>query len=142
MTTYNKPYDQDSETITRADRNQTQLERDEIGDLISSEKVDGTQVVNRQGEELGTIHHFMVGKSDGKVRYAVMSYGGFLGMGENFYPLPWDALTYDTDKGGYVVDIDRERLSRDKAPSYPKNEQPNFNEDFDRQIRVYYLRTA
>ena len=142
MTTYNKPYDQDPETMTRADRDQMKLERDETGDLISSEKVDGTPVVNRQGEQLGAIHHFMVGKRDGKVRYAVMSYGGFLGMGENYYPLPWDALTYDTDQGGYVVDIDKERLSRDKAPAYPKDEQPNYNEEFDRQIRVYYLRTA
>lgn len=142
MTTYNKPFDERSETMTSEDRNQQRLQQDETGDLISSEKVDGTPVVNRQGEELGTIHHFMVGKRDGKVRYAVMSYGGFLGMGEDYYPLPWDALTYDTDKGGYVVDIDRERLSQDKAPSYPKNEEPNYDEEFDRQIRIYYLRAV
>ena len=134
MTTYKRPFDEDPQTM--------RLQQDETAELISSEKVDGTPVVNRQGEELGTIHHFMVGKRDGKVRYAVMSYGGFLGMNENYYPLPWDALTYDVDKDGYVVDIDRERLSQEKAPSYPKNEEPKYNEEFDRQIRIYYLRAV
>lgn len=137
MTSYKKPYDED--TMTEEERNQTRLELDETGELISSEKVDGTKVVNRDGEEIGTIHHFMVGKRDGKVRYAVMSYGGFLGMGENFYPLPWDALTYDEDCDGYVVDIDREKLSADKAPNFRRDEEPKWNQQFDREIRIYYL---
>lgn len=142
MTTYKQPFDQDPETMTREDRTQERLERDETGELISSEKVDGTPVVNKKGEQLGKIHHFMVGKRDGKVRYAVMTYGGFLGMGEDYFPLPWDALTYDTDLGGYAVDIDKERLSRDKAPSYKRNEEPKFDSEFDNRIRIYYLRTA
>ena len=142
MPTYKQPFDQDPETMTREDRNQERLKRDETNELISSEKVDGTPVVNKEGEQLGKIHHFMVGKRDGKVRYAVMTYGGFLGMGEDYFPLPWDALTYDTDLGGYVVDIDKERLSRDKAPSFKRNEEPNFDSEFDNRIRIYYLRTA
>jgi hypothetical protein len=70
------------------DTNSDPIGRDETHDLISSEKVDGTAVYNRQGERLGSIHHFMVGKRDGKVRYAVLSFGGLFGMGENYYPLP------------------------------------------------------
>lgn len=140
MPSYKPDYDDD--TMTKEERNQIRLEQDETADLISSEKVEGTPVKNRANEELGTIHHFMVGKRDGKVRYAVMSYGGILGFDENYYPLPWDALTYDTDLDGYVVDMDKEQLSRDKAPSYGKQEQPNYDGDFDRRIRIYWLRTA
>ena len=87
-------FDTDSNTIAR----------DETHDLISSDKVEGTAVYNRQGEKLGTVTSFMVGKRNGRVQYAVLSFGGLFGMGEKFYPLPWDTLTYDTDKGGYWED--------------------------------------
>ena len=59
----------------------------------------------------------MVDKRSGQVAYAVMSFGGFLGIGESYHPLPWKALTYDTSMGGYVVDLDKDRLQG--APSYP-----------------------
>ena len=135
----------DSETNlkerSRAEATKDRLQRDETSDLISSEKVDGTAVYNREGEKLGSIHHFMVGKRDGRVRYAVMSYGGLFGMGSNYYPLPWDALTYDTDKGGYVVDIAKEQLDPDKAPSFERNREPEWDEEFDQRIRLYYIRT-
>ena len=69
---------------------------DETSELIASNKVEGTRVYNRQGENLGTVHNFMVNKRSGQVEYAVMSFGGFLGMGESYHPLPWKSLTYDT----------------------------------------------
>ena len=140
MPSYKRPFDED--VMTREEQNQIRLEQEETGDLISSEKVEGTKVVNRDGEELGTIHHFMVGKRDGKVRYAVMSYGGFLGMGEHYYPLPWEALTYDEDCDGYVADIDKERLREDKPPSFRRDEEPQWNRGFDEQIRIYYLQVV
>src|SRR3954465_9844361 len=62
---------------------------DETSELIASNKVEGTRVYNRQGENLGTVHNFMVNKRSGQVEYAVMSFGGFLGMGESYHPLPW-----------------------------------------------------
>src|SRR5690242_8118538 len=83
---------------------------DETSDLIASNKVEGTAVYNTNGERLGTVYNFMVNKRSGQVAYAVMSFGGFLGIGESYHPLPWRALTYDTRQGGYVVDISRERL--------------------------------
>src|SRR5690348_13077771 len=92
------------------------LEADETHRMISSEKVDGTSVYNRNGDSLGTVHHLMIDKYTGQVAYAVMSFGGFLGMGESYHPLPWKSLTYDTRLGGYVVDMDRNRL--EGAPSY------------------------
>ena len=69
------------------------LEADETLSLISSEKVDGTAVYNRNGDRLGTVHHLMIDKFSGNVEYAVMSFGGFLGIGESYHPLPWSAPT-------------------------------------------------
>ena len=65
---------------------------DETDRLISSEKVDGTAVYNRNGDRLGTVHHMMIDKFSGQVEYAVMSCGGFLGIGESYSPLPWKSL--------------------------------------------------
>jgi hypothetical protein len=75
----------------------------ETDELIASNKVEGTAVYNRQGERVGTLHHFMVGKRSGQVAYAIMGFGGFMGLGEKHYPLPWNELTYDKTKGGYVI---------------------------------------
>jgi|SRR5205823_879172 len=119
--------------VLEADRET--LARDETRDLISSEKVDGTAVYSRDGEKLGTIHHFMVGKRDGQVRYAVLNFGGLF-EGDRYYPLPWNALTYDTDQGGYVVGIDKEQLK--SSPSYERGSEPSYDEDYDRKLSDYY----
>ena len=76
------------------------------GNLISSEKVEGTNVYNRTGDTLGSIHDLMIDKTSGHVVYAIMSFGGFLGMGNQYHPLPWSVLKYDTNMGGYVVNLD------------------------------------
>jgi len=102
------------------------VETDETDRLISSEKVDGTAVYNRNGDRLGTVHHLMIDKFSGQVEYAVMSFGGFLGIGESYHPLPWRALTYSTSMGGYVVDIDRTRLER--APRYMSSAMPDWTD--------------
>ncbi len=112
------------------------VETEETGDLIASNKVEGTAVYNRQGEKLGSVYNFMVGKRSGKVAYAVMSFGGFLGLGESYHPLPWEALTYDTAQGGYVVDLDKERLSN--APSYGAGEDPFSDPAYGRRVSDYY----
>ena len=83
---------------------------DETNRLIASDKVEGTAVYNTQGERLGSVYNFMVDKGSGQVEYAVMSFGGFLGIGDSYHPLPWKSLTYDTNLGGYVVDLDKNRL--------------------------------
>ena len=119
-------YGTDSDTITR----------DETSDLISSDKVEGTAVYNRKGEKLGMISNFMVGKRNGRVEYAVLSFGGLFGMGERNYPLPWDVLTYDPDQGGYVVDLDKDRLK--KAPSYERGSDPTYDRTFGEQVYGYY----
>ena len=92
--------------------------------LIASDKVEGTAVYNRAGESLVTVYNFMVDKYSGKVAYAVMSFGGFLGIGERYHALPWEKLDYDASMGGYVVDIDRATLERDWAASEYGREVP------------------
>ena len=110
---------------------------DETDQLISSTKVEGTAVYNRQGERLGTVASFMVDKRSGQVEYAVLSFGGFLGIGEDYYPLPWKALTYDTSQGGYVVDLDKGRLRN--APNYAASDNPDWRDpDYGRRIDDYY----
>jgi sporulation protein YlmC with PRC-barrel domain len=101
-------------------------EVDETDRLISSEKVDGTAVYNRDGDRLGTVDHLMIDKFTGQVEYAVMSFGGFLGMGESYNPVPWKSLTYDVNLGGYLIDTDRSRL--ESAPRYTTSNQPNWSD--------------
>jgi sporulation protein YlmC with PRC-barrel domain len=108
----------------------------ETSSLIAASKVEGTSVYNRQGEALGSVYDVMIDKRSGKVAYAVMSFGGFLGMGQNYHPLPWEVLDYDARQGGYVVDLDKERLQR--APNYGVNDTPDWSRDYSRQIDAYY----
>jgi hypothetical protein len=109
---------------------------DETGDLIASNKVEGTEVYNRQGEHLGEVYNFMVDKRSGQVRYAVMSFGGFLGMGQSYHPLPVAALTYDMSQGGYVVDLDKSKL--EGAPSYRSGEEPSYDRAYGERVHGYY----
>ena len=73
---------------------------------------------------MGSVYNFMVDKRSGRVEYAVMSFGGFLGMGDSYHPLPWNVLTYDTGRGGYVVDLDKQVLQ--KGPSYASGQEPPY----------------
>src|SRR6202165_2570676 len=113
------------------------LATDETDRLISSDKVVGTAVYNLQGEHLGSVYNFMVDKISGQVAYAVMSFGGFLGIGESYHPLPWRVLKYDVRQGGFVIDLDRSRL--EKAPSYTASSLPNWSDrTFGHRIDDYY----
>jgi len=106
---------------------------DETKRLIASNKVEGTPVYKRDGEQLGNVYNFMVDKYTGQVAYAVMSFGGFLGLGESYHPLPWKVLTYDTRLEGYVIDLDRERLKN--APRYDAGEEPFADPAFGQRPR-------
>jgi PRC-barrel domain len=110
---------------------------DETDRLIASNKVEGTAVYNRVGEHLDEVYNFMVDKYSGQVAYAVMSFGGFLWIGESYHPLPWKVLTYDTSLRGYVVDLDEETLRG--APIFGRNESPEWgSRDWHRRIHDYY----
>lgn len=130
-------------TTQTRDPNSNVLDRNETHQLIASDKVEGTTVFDSKGEKLGTVRKVMIGKRDGKVRYAVMGFGGLFGMGEDNYPLPWDSLDYDTRLDGYKMkSLSKNDLDKDKAPSFGRNEEPNWSGDYDREIRLYYFPAA
>jgi sporulation protein YlmC with PRC-barrel domain len=126
--------DYDTRTTSTSDRDQWDRSDNPV---ISSERVTGTNVYDAQGDKLGSIETVMIDKQSGQVRFAVMSFGGFLGIGEKYHQLPWDGLTYDEDKGGYIVNISRAGL--EGAPSYDRNEVDAFDYGSDaNSIDDYY----
>jgi len=82
----------------------------EVGSLIGSDKVEGTPVYRSNEDRVGTIKRIMIDKHTGKVGYAVMSFGGILGIGDAYYPIPWSLLTYNEKLGGYEVNITEDQL--------------------------------
>ena len=96
------------------------LDKRETSNLIGSDKVEGTPVCRLNGDNIGTIERVMIDKLSGKVAYVVMSFGGFLGMGEDYYPLPWSVLTYNPTLGGYEVELTEQQLRN--APKYSRHE--------------------
>jgi sporulation protein YlmC with PRC-barrel domain len=107
-----------------------------LGNVISSDKVEGTAVYNSGGDKLGSIDDLMIDKSAGQVRYAVMEFGGFLGMGTDRYPIPWKMLKYDTSLDGYVVPLDKNKL--EKAPKYGMDDVPAYDRAYGDRINGYY----
>ena len=109
---------------------------DTSGRVIAASKVNSTSVYNTAGEKLGSVYDVMLNKVSGQAEYAVLSFGGLLGIGEKYHPLPWNALKYDTGLGGYVVSISREKL--ESAPAYRADEMANWDNTWDRRIGDYY----
>src|SRR3546814_401911 len=105
----------------------TAVETSETTRLIGSDRVEGTAVNDRSGSKLGTIDRVMIDKHTGKVAYAVMSFGGFLGIGERYHPLPWAVLDYDTLQNTYVVDLYRQTL--DSAPPFGSDARGTWRTD-------------
>jgi sporulation protein YlmC with PRC-barrel domain len=106
------------------------------GNLIAADKVDGTSVYNLAGDKLGTVEDIMMDKISGRAIYAVMSFGGFLGMGEKHHPLPWSTLKYDTVKGGYMINMDKKQLQ--DAPNYDTNSAFQWTPEYGRRVDSYY----
>ena len=109
---------------------------DEMHELISAGKVQGTAVFNLEGERLGHVEDVMLHKVSGKVAYAVMAFGGFLGMGETSHPLPWTILKYDTEKRGYVVPLSRSQL--EAAPTVPQSEIGEDDAGWGERVHAFY----
>ena len=108
----------------------------ETHDLIASDKVEGTKVYDLAGEHIGSVDRILIEKRSGKVSYAVLSFGGFLGIGDNHYPLPWSKLNYDERLGGYRVDVSKDQL--EGAPKYDYNDDAYFTPDNGRRLYDYY----
>jgi hypothetical protein len=112
-------------------------DRSETASLIGSDKVEGTAVYGADDQKIGSIQRIMIDKVSGKVAYAVTSFGGFLGIGEDYYPLPWPALKYDTRLGGYRTGLTADRLRG--APKYSRTSDWDWNDRArDREVYDYY----
>ncbi|WP_374651541.1 PRC-barrel domain-containing protein [Dongia sp.] len=118
------------------DRRETQetLKKDETGSLISADKVQGTDIYNRRGDNLGEVESVMIDKRSGKVAYAVVTFGGFLGIGSERRALPWNVLSYNTDLGGYVVDAEDDVLRR--TPVYADNN--NIDPEWGKRLHGHF----
>ncbi len=129
------------ETLTRPTATTATPRQDDVQarNLISVGKVEGTVLFDRSGEKIGTVRDLVIDKLTGNVRHVVIGFGGLLGMGEEMFPMPWDALIFDADKDGYVTDFDRDKLIRDKAPKFEIGKLPVWNAEFDRLVKNYYL---
>lgn len=102
------------------------IEERETGRLIGSDKVEGTAVYSNGKEKIGSIKCVMIEKTSGQVSYAVLSFGGFLGIGDDHYPLPWKSLKYDTELGGYWTGVSANRLKG--APKYGSDSIWNWSD--------------
>jgi len=110
---------------------------DTAGSLIAASQVTGTNVYNRAGDKLGDVYDVIINKQSGQVEYAIMSFGGFLGIGDTYHPLPWKTLNYSPREGGYVVDIDKQRL--EGAPSYGASDTTVWDDPaYGRRVNDYY----
>jgi len=92
--------------------------------VLSSSTIKGDDVVNAQGEDLGSIDDLMIDLERGRIAYAVLSFGGFLGMGDKLFAIPWEAMTVDQDNKRLVLNIDKELLKQ--APGFDKNNWPDM----------------
>lgn len=108
----------------------------ETSALIASDKVEGTSVYGADGQHIGSIERVILEKRGGRVAYAVLGFGGFLGLGQDHYPLPWEKLTYDESLDGYRIDLTRDQI--EKAPRFADRDDESWYRDNDRRISDYY----
>lgn len=112
-------------------------ESHETYNLIGSDKVEGTNVYGPHGDKIGSIERMMIGKRSGKVDYAVLSFGGLIGIGAEHYPLPWASLKYNTDLGGYQVHVTEQQLKG--APKYANENEWDWADPVrGRKVYDYY----
>jgi len=113
------------------------IEARETGSLIGSDKVEGTAVFGPDESKIGSIERLMIDKTSGRVSYAVLSFGGFLGIGDDHYPLPWQSLKYDTKLGGYRTGVTVNQFKT--APKYGNDNSWNWNDPARaRAVNDYY----
>jgi PRC-barrel domain len=111
--------------------------RRETVSLIGSDKVESTPVYGADDQKIGTVQRVMIDKVSGKVAYAVISFGGFMGIGEDYYPMPWPNLKYDTRLGGYRVGVTEDQLKG--APKYNQYKDWDWSDRAnDRRVYDYY----
>lgn len=105
--------------------------------LMGADTLIGNEVYNHQDEDLGDIKEIMLDMSNGKVSYAVLSFGSFLGMGEKLFAVPWQALTLDTENKRFVLNAHKEKLK--DAPGFDKDNWPDMADaTWEQDIHNFY----
>ena len=105
--------------------------------LMGADTLIGNEVYNHKDENLGDIKEIMLDMRSGRVCYAVLSFGGFLGMGEKLFAVPWNALTLDTKNKRFVLNVEKDRLKQ--APGFDKDKWPNMaDQAWAKEIHSYY----
>jgi sporulation protein YlmC with PRC-barrel domain len=105
--------------------------------VMAASTLEGNDVVNRRGEKLGTIEQIMLEVPTGRIAYAVLSSGGFLGVGDRLFAIPWRALTLDTENKCFILDVAKERL--EAAPGFDKDHWPTMaDEKWAHEVHRYY----
>jgi len=105
--------------------------------VLSASTMIGDDVINAEGEDLGEIKELMIDLEAGQISYAVLSFGGFLGLGEKLFAIPWAALRLDPDEEAFILDIDREML--EEAPGFDEDDWPQTaNREYVIEIYEYY----
>lgn len=111
--------------------------RDLGSDVVKTDEVIGVDVKNTEKESLGNVHEIVLDKQNGNVRYVVLSFGGFLGMGDKLFALPWNAISYDQQEECFILNIDKDKLKN--APSFDKDKWPNMSDkQWGQEIYNYY----
>jgi sporulation protein YlmC with PRC-barrel domain len=106
-------------------------------DIMSANSLLGDRVVNREGEDLGTIEEIMLETDNGRIAYAVLSFGGLMGMGDKLFAIPWNLLQLDARQKRFVLNVSRERLKT--APGFDKNNWPRMaDSEWSNEIADFY----
>ena len=109
--------------------------------LMGADTLMGNDVFNDQGEDLGDIKEIMLDVRAGRISYAVLSYGGLMGIGDKLFAVPWEALTLDTENKRFTLDVAKERL--ENAPGFDKDNWPNMSDQtWAKDVHDYYGTTA
>ena len=112
----------------------------ETNNLIARDKVEGTPVRRSDGEKVGTIERVMIDKRSGQVAYAVMSFGGFMGLGEGYHTIPWGVLKYSTELDAYELNLTEDQL-RGSPRQSPEGKDASFDRDWEEHVHRYYNAT-
>jgi sporulation protein YlmC with PRC-barrel domain len=105
-------------------------------EILSATTLIGDKVVNFEGEDLGKIEELMIDLETGRINYAVLSFGGFLGIGDKFFAIPFQSLRLDTEKKSFVLNMDKEHLRN--APGFDKNNWPTMSREWGEEVHRYY----
>jgi sporulation protein YlmC with PRC-barrel domain len=105
--------------------------------IMAADTLEDERVCNVEGEHLGNVDHIMLDVPSGRIAYAVLSFGGFLGMGDKLFAVPWQSLVLDIEKKCFILNVSKERLK--SAPGFDKDNWPTFaDQQWARDIHTFY----